>query len=188
MKAAARTYFGKDLKDLTLAQDAILAAIPQSPTTYDLVKNAEQVCDEAVPAGGDVRPQDPASSSRPTPRSSPRRNYILDLMKTAQPAVAARATRLDEYEAAKTEPVVLAPQLGNQLAGARSSSGRSASQLGDDPLPRTVRRRSATKIDTGGYQVTTTLDMEDAGDDREVALRGGPGAEPQGHRDATSRT
>ncbi len=41
VKAAAKGYFGKSLDQLTLAQDAILAAIPQSPTAYDLVRNAQ---------------------------------------------------------------------------------------------------------------------------------------------------
>src|SRR3954447_18635088 len=42
--AAAQTYFGKDLKDLTLAQAAILAALPKSPSTYDLTANAVETC------------------------------------------------------------------------------------------------------------------------------------------------
>src|SRR5690349_16733641 len=42
--AAARGYFGKELKDLTLAQAAIIAAIPQAPSAYDLVRNAEEQC------------------------------------------------------------------------------------------------------------------------------------------------
>ena len=43
IKAAARNYFGvTDLSKLTLAQAAILAAIPQSPTEYDLVRNATE--------------------------------------------------------------------------------------------------------------------------------------------------
>lgn len=32
--AAASTYFGKSVKDLTLAQSALLAGLPESPTTY----------------------------------------------------------------------------------------------------------------------------------------------------------
>ena len=52
MKAAAEQYFGKELDELTLAEAAILAAIPQSPTKFDLTKNAVQVCAEAVPEGG----------------------------------------------------------------------------------------------------------------------------------------
>ena len=39
-----KSYFGKELKDLTLAQAAILAALPKSPSTYDLVQNADVVC------------------------------------------------------------------------------------------------------------------------------------------------
>lgn len=33
-EAAAQTYFGKDIKDLDLAQCAFLAGLPQAPTTY----------------------------------------------------------------------------------------------------------------------------------------------------------
>lgn len=34
-ESAAQTYFGKSAKDLTLAEAALLAAIPQNPTTYN---------------------------------------------------------------------------------------------------------------------------------------------------------
>lgn len=34
VQAAAKTYFGKDAKDLTLAQSALLAAMPQAPSFY----------------------------------------------------------------------------------------------------------------------------------------------------------
>ncbi|PWU23284.1 penicillin-binding protein [Candidatus Cerribacteria bacterium 'Amazon FNV 2010 28 9'] len=34
IEAAAHTYFGKDAKDLTLAEAALLAGLPASPTTY----------------------------------------------------------------------------------------------------------------------------------------------------------
>jgi penicillin-binding protein 1A len=34
IKAAARIYFSKDLKDLTLREAALLAGLPQAPTTY----------------------------------------------------------------------------------------------------------------------------------------------------------
>ena len=34
-ESAAQTYFGKSAKDLTLAEAALLAAIPQSPTVFD---------------------------------------------------------------------------------------------------------------------------------------------------------
>src|SRR4029077_13501838 len=48
VKAAARTYFNKDLSQLTLAEDAVLAAIPQSPSAYDLTRNANDQCTKKV--------------------------------------------------------------------------------------------------------------------------------------------
>jgi penicillin-binding protein 1A len=105
--AAAKSYFGvTDLKKLTLAQAAILASIPQSPTDYDLVRNAVQQTD----ASGRtvlVVPPDSAIVQR--------RNYVLDLMKQyrvltapGQPGAITDA----QLDAAKNELVVLAPQAG----------------------------------------------------------------------------
>src|SRR6478736_2092336 len=80
VKAAAKSYFGKSLADLTLAQDAVLAAIPQSPTKFDLMRNATEVCLEDVAEGQEctkfklVVPQDSEVVQR--------RNKVLDLMET----------------------------------------------------------------------------------------------------------
>ncbi len=41
MRSAAMTYFGKDLKDLTLAECALLAGLPQSPSKYNPYKHPE---------------------------------------------------------------------------------------------------------------------------------------------------
>ncbi|RIL09887.1 hypothetical protein DCC79_09695, partial [bacterium] len=41
-RAAAETYFGKDVKDLTLAEAALLAGIPQAPAYYDPYANLER--------------------------------------------------------------------------------------------------------------------------------------------------
>jgi len=41
VEAAAQGYFGKPAKDLTLAEAAMLAGIPQSPAEYDPVNNPE---------------------------------------------------------------------------------------------------------------------------------------------------
>lgn len=40
-QAAALSYFGKELKELSLAEAALLAGLPQSPTTYNPYVNAE---------------------------------------------------------------------------------------------------------------------------------------------------
>ncbi|HET9345424.1 MAG TPA: transglycosylase domain-containing protein [Candidatus Limnocylindrales bacterium] len=154
VKAAAKQYFGKALEDLTLAEAAILAAIPQSPTKFDLTKNAESVCLEEVPEGGSC-----TKSQLVVPQDSEvviRRNHILDRMKTQSPLSGKRHS-LDEYEAAKAEPVILAPQAGvpwkaphfvwqvrNELARILCPG---------QPVD------ACEKIDTGGYRVTSTLNM-----------------------------
>ena len=83
IKAAAKSYFGiDDLSKLTLAQAAILAGIPQSPTTFDLVKNAEETCAVTGRRGRRLPGrQDPARGPRHSAIVE-RRNKILDLMKT----------------------------------------------------------------------------------------------------------
>ena len=41
MQTAAQSYYGKDLKDLSLAQTALLAGMPQAPNQYDPYTNPE---------------------------------------------------------------------------------------------------------------------------------------------------
>jgi peptidoglycan glycosyltransferase len=68
VKAAAKSYFGiDDLNKLTLGQAAILAALPQSPSTYDLVRNAVQQDDGTL-----LVPDDTEIVHR--------RNMVLDLL------------------------------------------------------------------------------------------------------------
>jgi penicillin-binding protein 1A len=42
VQAAAQTYFGKDPKDLTLAESALLAGLPQAPTGYNPRRNPDR--------------------------------------------------------------------------------------------------------------------------------------------------
>lgn len=42
METAAKTYYNKELKDLSLAQTALIAGIPQAPSYYDPYQNPEQ--------------------------------------------------------------------------------------------------------------------------------------------------
>ena len=154
VKAAARGYFGKPLAELTLAQYAILAAIPQSPTKFDLMRNAEEVCvDTPAPADDadckDVQLQVPAGTDIVA-----RRNYILDLMKTRSPLSGARHTQ-QEYEAAKAEPVVIRPNPSTTWRAAQFvwqvREGLIDIVCPDHPA-------DCPEVDTGGYRVTTTLD------------------------------
>jgi penicillin-binding protein 1A len=59
-ESGAQTYFGKSAKDLTLPEAALLAAIPQNPSTYDpynvaghdaLINRQHQVLDSMVEVG-----------------------------------------------------------------------------------------------------------------------------------------
>ncbi|HEX3427460.1 MAG TPA: transglycosylase domain-containing protein [Candidatus Limnocylindrales bacterium] len=152
--AAARTYFNKDLKDLTLAQEALLAAIPQSPTRYDLVKNAEQVCRKPVPTGQDCASVDLQLVVPDDSEIVIRRNYVLDQMKTRSPLSGGSHT-VQDYETAKSEQVVLAPQVGaNWLAPHFVWQVRN--ELGSILCP-DVPVDNCDQIATGGYRVTTTL-------------------------------
>ncbi|MBM4422600.1 MAG: hypothetical protein FJ030_04305 [Chloroflexi bacterium] len=45
IEAAAKTYFNKDAKDLTLAEAAFLAGLPQSPAVYDVFTDPETTFD-----------------------------------------------------------------------------------------------------------------------------------------------
>jgi membrane peptidoglycan carboxypeptidase len=158
VKAAARGYFGKQLKDLTLAEYAILAAIPQSPTKYDLVRNAEQVCVDAAPP-------DPESAEEckeyqlqvpPTNAIVVRRNYILDLMRTRSPLSGSRHTAA-QYDAAKLEPVVIKPQVSATWRAPhfvwQVREALTEIVCPDNPS-------DCEEVDTGGYRVTTTLDWD----------------------------
>ena len=158
VKAAARGYFGKSLKDLSLAQYAILAAIPQSPTRFDLMRNAEEVCLDKNPPDPDSDEvcKDSQIQVPPTSEIVQRRNYILDLMKSRSPL--SRDKHNDaEYDAAKDEPVVIKPQASATWRAAhfvwQVREALTSIVCPDDPT-------DCEKVDTGGYRVTTTLDWD----------------------------
>jgi membrane peptidoglycan carboxypeptidase len=150
--AAAKSYFGvSDLKKLTLAQAAILAAIPQSPTQYDLVKNA----DEQTDASGRtilVVPPDSAIVIR--------RNLVLDRMVTNRVLTAAGqvgAITDAQLEAAKKEPVILVPQAQASWR-APHFVWQVRKELGERLCPQDPG--NCDKVDTGGYKIITTLDWK----------------------------
>jgi membrane peptidoglycan carboxypeptidase len=155
--AAAVGYFNKPLSELSLAQYAVLAAIPQSPTQFDLVRNAVTECttviaeDEECPEG---------ESFLLVPDTTPivqRRNQVLDQMSTRSVLSGSQHTP-EEYEAAKSEPLILNPppspprkaphfveqvrlELGRLLCGEES-------------------KENCEAVNTGGYHVVTTIDMK----------------------------
>ncbi len=174
MKAAAKSYFGKSLAELTLAQDAILAAIPQSPTKFDLMRNA----DRGLPRGRrrrrgmhQVQARRPARlGDRPAPEQGPRPDedaQHADRHQAHGGRVRGRQGGAGRARASRSPPSGRHP----------TSCGRSGAALGemlcpDDPdrLPRGRHRR---------LQGHHHARPEDAEDRREVGLRRRPGAERQ---------
>jgi membrane peptidoglycan carboxypeptidase len=153
VKAAALTYFGLPLDKLSLAQVAILAAIPQSPTRFDLTKNAQPTCSVAVAEGVDC-PNGKLQLIVPdTTEIYARRNYVLERMR--QFSVLSHHTDA-EYVAALAEPVVLIPQVSTPWK-APHLVWQVREQLAGILCPgESVDNCEA--VDTGGYHVTTTLD------------------------------
>jgi membrane peptidoglycan carboxypeptidase len=146
--AAAQSYWHKSLKDLTLAQYAILAGIPKSPSNYDLIQNAvEDTCTDANGKSFDCLT---------VPQDAPvvlRRNQILELMKTRSPKTPAGKYTPADYEAAKSEPVILASQESE-----RWRAPHFVWQVREELGEILCGEPQCEKIDTGGYQVFTTLD------------------------------
>jgi membrane peptidoglycan carboxypeptidase len=158
VKAAAFGYFGKELEDLTLAEFAILAAIPQSPTKFDLVRNATEECLVAV-AEGEVCPI--GSARLVVPRTSEivrRRDYILDLMKTRSP-LSGSLYRQSDYDAAKRQPAYLVDQR-RALWKAPHFVWQVRQQLSALLCPDRPSSEVCEAVDRGGYRVTTTLNHD----------------------------
>ena len=184
VKAAAKGYFGKKLEDLTLAEYAILAAIPQSPTRFDLVRNAEEVCldevEEGAEAAADAETVDCKEIQLVVPDTSEivqRRNYVLDLMRTRSPLTGTKH-RPAEYEAAKLEPVVITKQI--------SATWRAPHFVWQvrEALTAIVCPDTPQRLHRGRHGRVPRHDeprLGHAEDHREVGLRRGPGAAIQEH-------
>jgi len=144
--AAARGYWNIELDELTLPQAAILAAIFQQPTTYDLMRNAV----EEELADGTTRLVVPADSA-----IVQRRNRVLELMKTAAVLTAGQYTA-EDYDRAKEEPVILTPPANRPMLAPHFVL-QAREQLGSI-LCGPEAATSCSQVDTGGYRVVTTLD------------------------------
>ncbi|HET9852164.1 MAG TPA: transglycosylase domain-containing protein [Candidatus Limnocylindrales bacterium] len=160
VKAAAFGYFGKDLDELSLAQYAVLAAIPQSPTRYDLMRNAVRECEVEIEEGAKC-PEDKVRLIVPdtddTDDIISRRNFVLEQMKTRS-VLSGDTHTVDEYERAKDEPLILTPQASPPMK-APHFVWQIRKQLGA-LLCGEEFAETCEAVDTGGYKVITTLDWE----------------------------
>ena len=163
LKAAAKSYFNKPLEKLTLAEGAILAAIPQSPTKFDLTKNAEEEClvELPAPAEGAEPAVCPAAELRLIVPSDTeiviRRNYVLDRMQQFSVLTKGDYSAAD-FRRARQEPVILADQRTTPWKAAHFV-WQVREQLASILCP-DIPIEECKEVDSGGYRVTTTLDWK----------------------------
>jgi membrane peptidoglycan carboxypeptidase len=166
--AAADVYFGKTMDQLTPAQAALLAAIPQTPACYDLYRwvpldqNGQFVRDDqgrlVVPLTDAVKPTSGCTSD--TTDIVQRRNFILSQMCTCpdttppNPQSFGRWTNLthDQYLEAIQEPIILVGEKPTIFTAPHFvwAMKNQLDQLLSDRDP----------AETGGYKVVTTLDLD----------------------------
>ena len=154
VKAAARSYFGIDLSKIDPAQAAILAALPKSPSNYDLVRNAIERCTTPVEEGAEC----PKSQLVVPPDSTivARRNAILDLLASGRTPMSGTQFSAADFAAAKDEVVDLASQaIPHWIAPHFVWAVR-------DELTQRLcgNQASCEQLDAGGLRVITTLDVK----------------------------
>jgi membrane peptidoglycan carboxypeptidase len=162
VKAASLGYFGKELSELTLAQYAVLAAIPQSPTKFDLMRNAVRECQVVVEEGAEC-PANKVTLVVPDTDDPndivSRRNFVLDQMaKPGRMVLSGNLHTAAELEAAKSEPLILTPQESPPWK-APHFVWQIRKELGKI-LCGEADAETCEAVDTGGYKVITTLDWE----------------------------
>jgi len=155
VNSAARTYFSKSVKDLTLLECASLAALPQAPHNYALLKNAAE--------GGEVSEDSKVISKSPdkivtNDTSRDRRNLTLDLMLEQE------LITKEEYDEAYDVPVndFIDPTL-------KTGSGNFSyfhEYLIDTIIADLMEQKGMTyevaerTVYTGGLQIYSTLDSK----------------------------
>lgn len=140
IRAAAANYFGlQNLDEMTIAQAAFLAALPQAPSAYDPYQNRN------------FDPEDPEAGAQDALRE---RNLVLGAMLeegyiTRAQYDEARNTSWMDMEPGRITSVLREPHFSFRV---RTEAERILESLGiPDP---------AAAVRTGGFRITTTLDYE----------------------------
>ena len=153
VKAAVRSYFGIDLKDITPAQAAIIAGLPKSPSNYDLVRNAEEICPTVVDE--DTKCPDPQLVVPKDAVVVDRRNQILELLAQGRTPMSGSQYTSQDFKAAEDEAVELASQ-----ATPRWIAPHFVWAVRDELAKKLCGEDASCKaLEQGGLRVTTTLDV-----------------------------
>ena len=158
VKAAARSYFGIDISTgkIDPSQAAILAALPKSPSNYDLVRNAVDRCTVAPDAAGDCPPGKSEPFVPPDTAIVQRRDAILDLLASGRTPMSGTQYTPSDFEAAKQEDVVLAKQTTPQWQAPHfvwAARDELTTQLCGPGVA------TCDRLEAGGLRVTTTIDL-----------------------------
>lgn len=155
VNAAARTYFSKSVADLSVLESAALAALPQAPDNYALLKNAAE--------GGEVSEDSKVISKSPdkivtNDISKSRRNLTLDLM------LEQNLITKDEYKESYDKP------LNDFIDPTLKSTSNKYTYFHDylvDTLVADLMEQyglsyeeAERKVYTGGLQIYSTIDSE----------------------------
>ena len=147
ISAAARTYFDKDVRDLTLAESAALAALPQAPDSYALLKDSNEG-DVTYLKKYDVYAND---------ASKARRDMVLDLMED-QGYISP-----DEAASAKVDiKDILRPHFKESASEYTYFSDFVVSEVAKDIAKeyKMTEEDAQRVVYTGGLQIKTTVDPE----------------------------
>ncbi len=157
VKAAARSYFGKALADLTPGEAAILAALPKSPSNYDLVRNAIEQCDETPPEG-DPCPAAAAHLVLPADTTiAQRRDTVLGLLADGRTPMSRDQFDDIDFEAEQGKDLELVRQATPRWLAPHfvwAVRDELAVKLCGVDVP------TCDALEAGGLRVTTTVDLD----------------------------
>ena len=147
IKAAADTYFGKDVSELTLAESAALAALPQAPDSYALLKDEKDDDTTYMKKYGLYANE----------LSDERRDLVLDLM--------AEQGMIDPSEAEKAKmktAEILHPHIENKPKELTYFTDYLTEEVAKDLADKySISEKEAERIiHTGGLHIYSTVDQD----------------------------
>ena len=110
MKAAVESYFGIPLEEITPAQAAIIAGLPKSPSNYDLVRNAIELCKTDVAEDAECPVADTKLVVPDDATVVERRDQILGLLAEGRTPMSGDTYSAADFKAAAKQEVLLARQ------------------------------------------------------------------------------
>ena len=146
--SAAKTYFSSSVEDLTLEQCAALAALPQAPDAYALIKSEEDEYTTAVKNIDGCYAND---------RAEERRNLVLYLMKE-------QGYITDEEKEAATKPLIdfIKPNLGTESSTRSYFKDYLISTVISDLMEQYDKTEDEARnmVYTQGLKIYSTLDSQ----------------------------